>query len=99
MNINGYETKTTFWDDFSIADVFGKGAITDTYKRAKAEWQNNTEYITEFVMVLNWKCWQHYENGNKELSKLYSDLYYKADAWCCENLKGDALKYYYRTTD
>lgn len=34
MNINGYETITTFWDDFSIADRFGIAAIKDTYKRA-----------------------------------------------------------------
>ena len=23
MNINGYETMTTFWNDFTIADAFG----------------------------------------------------------------------------
>ena len=23
MNVNGYETKTTFWTDFTIADMFG----------------------------------------------------------------------------
>lgn len=32
MNVNGYETKTTFWEDFSIADVFGVSAVKDTYK-------------------------------------------------------------------
>ncbi len=30
----GYEQKTTFWMDFSIADKFGIAAIKDTYKRA-----------------------------------------------------------------
>lgn len=34
MNVYGYETKTTFWDDFSIAEMFGINAVRDTYKRA-----------------------------------------------------------------
>ena len=33
-NEYGYEPITTFWDDFSIADVFGASAVKDTYKRA-----------------------------------------------------------------
>ena len=28
---NGYETKTTFWEDFTIADAFGVDAINDTF--------------------------------------------------------------------
>ena len=31
----GYEPKTTFWSDFSIADVFGVDSVKDTYNRAK----------------------------------------------------------------
>ena len=30
----GYEPKTTFWDDFTIADKFGVKAVEDTYRRA-----------------------------------------------------------------
>ena len=99
MEICGYTCKTTFWHDFSIAEKFGVKAIKDTFKRAFKEWKTNTEYITEFVMILNWKCWYHYERNNKPLSKLYSDLYYKAHGWCCDNLKGDDLTYYLNTTD
>ena len=36
----GYEEKTTFWDDFSIADAFGMVAIKDTYRRAFNEWKS-----------------------------------------------------------
>ena len=39
MNINGYETITSFWSDFTIADRFGVNAIKDTYKRAFNEWK------------------------------------------------------------
>ena len=34
----GYEPKTTFWSDFSIADMFGVEGVKDTYNRAKDEW-------------------------------------------------------------
>jgi len=33
----GYEPKTTFWTDFSIADMFGVEGVKDTYNRAKDE--------------------------------------------------------------
>jgi hypothetical protein len=33
--------------------------------------------MAAFVTVLNHKCWYWYEKGNEELSKIYSDLYYK----------------------
>ena len=38
---NGYQPKTTFWMDFSIADKFGIAAIKDTYNRAFKEWKTN----------------------------------------------------------
>lgn len=49
-------------------------------------------------MILNWKIWQHYEK-NDELATLYNTLWEKADAYACENLKGEELSYFYRTTD
>ena len=51
----GYKPFTTFWQDFSIADVFGKEAVMDTFQRAFEEWKNNYVFITELVMVLNHK--------------------------------------------
>ena len=99
MTVFGYETKTTFWEDFTIADMFGEGAIKDTYKRAFREWKTNLVYVTELVMVLNWKLWQHYENNNKIYSKLYDELWQKTHDWCLDNLKGDDLSYYLNTTD
>lgn len=98
MNVNGYETKTTFWEDFSIADMFGVNAVKDTYKRAFKEWKNDYIYLTELVMILNWKIWQHHKK-NDDLAKVYNELWEKSDAYACENLKGDELTYFYRTTD
>ena len=39
MAENGYEVKTTFWEDFSIAERFGLSAIQDTFNRAFKEWK------------------------------------------------------------
>ena len=94
----GYTQKTTFWQDFSIADAFGVNAIKDTYNRAFKAWKDNTEYLTELVMVLNWKIWQWYEK-NERVARVYNELWEKADAYALENLKGEDLKYFLRTTD
>ena len=66
----GYKPITTFYTDFSIADKFGINAIQDTYNRTFKSWKSNINYITELVMVLNWKCWRWYEVNN-EYSRLY----------------------------
>lgn len=94
----GYETQTTFFEDFSIAEHFGTNAIKDTYNRAFNEWKSNIKYLTELVMVLNHKIWFNYEK-NEPLAKIYDTLWKQADQWCCENLKGEDAEYYYRTLD
>ena len=99
MNINGYETMTSFWSDFSIADRFGVAAIKDTYKRAFNEWKDNYKYLTELVMILNWKIWEHHEKNNRAYAELYNALWEAADAYAYENLKGDEAAYFFRVTD
>lgn len=96
---NGYKLTTTFFEDFTIADAFGIDAVKDTFKRAFKEWKNNCEYVTELSIVMNLKCWYWYEKDNMELSKLYSDYYYKVDGWCMNHLKGDELQRYLSITD
>lgn len=95
----GYEFKTTFWQDFSIADRFGINAIKDTYKRAFNEWKSDYIYLTELVLVLNWKCWDWHGKGNTQYSELYADYYYEARDYALSNLKGEELDYFFTTTD
>lgn len=94
----GYSCFTTFFEDFSIADKFGVDAIKDTYARALKEWKSNYKYLTELVMILNWKIWQYY-GKNDGLAIVYNELWQKADTYACEHLKGEGLSYYYSTTD
>ncbi len=49
----GYEPKTTFWQDFCIAEKFGVNAIKDTFKRAFTEWRTDVVYLTELALVTN----------------------------------------------
>lgn len=78
LSETGKTRKTTFWSDFTIADTYGKAAINDTYKRSIGSFIGNVEYIAEFILVLNWKAWEHSHRGNVEKSMLYSRLYEKA---------------------
>ena len=95
-----YTEITTCWTDFSIADRFGEKAIRDTYTKLFNQWKDkHPKEITELTLILNWKIWQHYEQGNEALAQVYNELWEKMDLWCQENLKGDDLDYYYHTTD
>lgn len=94
----GYRPFTTFFEDFSIADAFGVGAIRETYDRAFNEWKGDYKYLTEFVMILNWKIWEHYES-NETYAEVYDELFHRAQAYVLENLKGEELSYFYSTTD
>ena len=94
-----YQMQTTFWLDFTIADKFGTEAVKDTFQRAFKEWKSNYIYLTELAIVTNWKCWEHYEKGDTELSEMYSIYYYTVRYYAIKHLKGVELKYYLRTTD
>lgn len=95
--LTGYHPITTFYQDFSIADRFGINAIKDTYKRAFKEWKSDYKYLTELVMVMSWKSFEH--ENNQQYCELYSNLYYELDNYACNNLKDAELDYYLSTTD
>lgn len=97
----GYERKTTFFSDLSIAECDSEKAILDTYKRVMKEWLDDIEHITEFCICLNHKIWQHYENGNEPLARIYDRLWKECDAHIIEHYRNneEGLSYFYRTTD
>lgn len=93
------ERETTFWTDFSIADRFGTSSVRETFQRAFDEWKSNYKYLTELVIVLNWKIREHHNNWNNTLAKVYKDIWQIADNYAVENLKDEELKYFIRITD
>ena len=96
--INGYKLMTNLYYEFSTAEQYSLFDVSNLYVDALNKYKDNYKYLTELVMVLNWKHWDHYKY-NKDLSELYAELYYKAHDYACENLKGEELDYYYITTD
>lgn len=98
LNSCSYEIITTFGNDFDIAEAFGLDAIRDTYNRVFNEWKDNYKYLTELVLILNWKIRQHYQS-NEDYARLYNELWELADGYACDNLEGEEAEYFYRITD
>ena len=88
MKENGNEIKTMFWEDFSIAERFVLSAIQDTFNRAFKEWKEDYEFLTELVLVLNYKIWQYHEK-RPEFAELYNTLWEQTDQYAMENLKDE----------
>lgn len=100
MAQNGYKRLTTFSSDLTIAEFMeGEKGIKETFNRVVKDWKGFVKYFTEFVMSLNIKGWEHYEEGNESLSSLYSSLYYKTRDIALDTFKGDDLSYFIQTTD
>lgn len=97
--MTGYHPLTTLYTDFSIADAFGVKAIEDTFKRVFKEMKDDYRLLTELVMVMNWKLWEHYDNSNERYARLYNGYWEKTAQYALDNLKGEELNYYFRTTD
>lgn len=99
--LTGYKPITTFYEDFSIADLFfekDKYSVTETFNRCFEEYKHDYKYLTELVMALNWKCWRWYQVNN-DLAEVYNHLWEVADEYACKHLKGKELEYFYKTTD
>lgn len=102
---------TTFVSDFNIAESFGLGAVKDTFTRAFREWKTNYRYLTDLVITLNHKIWQHYGiaknnirntevfNEHMKMSELYDSLWKEADSYAIDNLTGEERDYFLRETD
>lgn len=99
LSLPGETVTTTFYGDFSIADLFGKDAVKDTFENAFNSWKHDYRYLTNLVVTLNHKSWEHDENGNDTLAELYVELFEKASGYASENLKGEELDYYFNVTD
>lgn len=91
--------ESTFYADFSVADVYGENAIQDTYNRSFNGWKSNVKMFTELVAALNHKIWFWYEHGIEEYSQLYDRLWKEADAYGCDHFKGEELKHFMMVLD
>lgn len=90
-----YVPRTTLWEDFTIAELFGKEPIRETFRGAFNAWRLNYIYLTELAMVLKWKIWFWYDI-NSPITQVYSELYERACQYAIENMNGEKLDYFRR---
>lgn len=99
----GYEPITTFWQDFTIAEIYGDENIEETTQTAFSNYCSDVKYLTELIMVLNHKCWYWYEHGKESLSKLYETLFYEYDNRAIKYLEEQGneedIRYFFSTLD
>jgi hypothetical protein len=115
----GYKPISTFWQDFSIADAAARfgcdaiDAIRTTWKAAVTAFRSDYKMMTELVMVLNHKIWQHHNaavraksegllnqrDHHMRLAEEYDAAWRATDEWCCKHFTGEAAEYYFETTD
>lgn len=104
-NLTGYTPVTNYWGQFSKAEENKETeakactAIKELYKELKKEATLNAKKYTEFIMVLNHKCWGHANLGQNQIGQLYSDLYQKAWNFGLRHFKGEELTYMINTLD
>ena len=96
--MNGYVPRTTFWEDFIIAEHFGEEAVRDTYRKSRAIAGDDAELRAELSLVLNHRIWALYEK-NEALARVYDALWREYDQWAYETLSDEGRQTYHRITD
>ena len=100
MEMTGYEPITTFWRDFSVCDFFGdEEMLKKTYEIASNYAKSDYKKLTELVIVLNHKLWEHYYAKHDKIARIYDKWWKEMDSYACNHLKGEELSYFYKTTD
>lgn len=95
--------RETFWEAFDNAEETGPDTIIAIAGILYLRWRDHIKELTDFVMVVNHKSWNHHDMGNSGLCSLYADLYYKyyekAINYLEENNREEDLRYFIRTLD
>lgn len=96
----GQRPDTTFYADFSVADVYGVKAIEDTYLRSFGGWKSNVKMLTELVCVMNHKLWFWHEENVEEYARLYDRLWKESDAYLKDTFTNkDDVAYWFGVLD
>lgn len=93
-----YKFETTFWEEFSIADQYGPEGVLEHYNLVFDRWKDNLKYLTELVLVLNWKIYQWYQVDDT-LGMTYDELWKRADGFAMDTLKEEDLHKYLSALD
>jgi len=91
--------KSIFWKEFSRAEIRGLEAVQNLWNKVFQENKDNVTKMAELTLVLNWKSWNHYDDGQDELGDLYDTLWSDNHNFAMSHFTGGDLDYYYNTTD
>lgn len=93
-----YKFESSFWEEFSIAEDYGPEGIRKHYDTVFEQYRDNLNFLTELVLVLNWKIYQWYQVDDT-LGMTYDELWKRTDGYAMETLKGDDLHKYLSVLD
>ena len=101
MNEYFEELKLKFW---ILAGLNENDLLIESWAEQTYETYCDDVYaMAAFITVLNHKCWYWYDNHNEELSKTYSDLYYKYNElewdWLEAHGTSEEKSWYFDTLD
>lgn len=92
-----------FWGEFDTAELCGPNTIKGLAEAEFDRYKDDIEALTDLVMVINHKSWNHHDMGNDDMCSLYADLYYKYYEQAIEYLEKECrdkdLTYFIRTLD
>lgn len=96
--MTGYECKTAYYQELSIAENFGIQTVKACIRRQLRESMNDYKLLTELVMMVNWRYFR-WMDSNPQLAEFYARVYEDLDEYAVDHLKEKELSYYYKTTD
>ena len=92
---------TTFFADLYVAwKTSGESGIRETYNKCHTQFKDNVKYYTEFIGALNRMLWMTYEQmGDCAISRLFNELWSKANGYGIDHFEGDDLDFMYMVLD
>ena len=100
-DLKGCERKTTFMSDLSVAEwcSMATGDDMTEFFRNFADicnvWKMNEVYMSEFILCVNWKAWEHDARGNSNWAAFYSQLFYGIQSLMYDLYEGDEKRVSY----
>lgn len=85
--------KTNYWNIFTTAESFGSSEIEKTFESNFKVCRNDYLSLSEFLMVLNCKIWQHHTANNRMLTKLYSLMWESVKKYAKLNFEKEEYDY------
>ena len=82
--MTGYECKTAYYQELSIAENFGIQTVKACIRRQLRESMNDYKLLTELVMMVNWRYFR-WMDSNPQLAEFYARVYEDLDEYAVDH--------------